>query len=671
MKYYTLILLLLIFCHLTGKAQLQAADQQYTDSLNRIINGSTADSLKAVAGFKLTDFWAEHDSTKAVFYLKNARKQSRKYPLLFARSYWFESLIYIEKDYVKAEKLLIRADSLLTKFSTKYVYRLRSMVWHNYALIQQHKDDLKTTLDILINRVLPLSKKAGDKEFTGTEYVSIGTIFTNIGQYDKAAPYLQNGLNALKDASPDKYYLLVNVYISISQNYYHQKNYSQTKKYLDLAKTILDKSDHVRTGYPMAIFWLDYYKSTTRYFINTNQKGLALVDANKAIKLAEELNDNYTLQEIVFEKYRILFEQKKFDQAKKTLLQIVNQPEINTLATNKLKLTESLSEVNYALGNIKEAYQLLKKSKTLSDSLNEGKTKEEINALEIKYKDAENQKKIAHLNAERKQHAVMIEKNKITTLLLVAASFFLLVIIALLYFYFNGYKKLAEQRAINYRQKVADLQQKQQLEISRAMLNAEEKERNRVAQDLHDGLGGMLSGLKINLSNWAKHSEMQLHDVELQRIVNQLDSSVTELRHIARNMMPQTLLKFGLEVALKDLAESAMGNNMHIDFQALNISKNIALEEQIIIYRIVQEILTNILKHARADEVVLQCSENEKHFYITIEDNGTGFDTSTYKKGMGIENIKNRVAYLKGSLEIDSKPGNGTNINIEIPISYE
>lgn len=671
MRNYITLFLSLIFCSLYGRAQLQPADKQYTDSLNSLINGNAPDSIKAIAGFKLTDFWADNDSTKAVAFLTKARNHSRKNPVLFARSYWYESLIYLEKDYPKAEKLLIHADSLLSRFNTKGIYRLRSMVWHNYALIQQHKDDLKTTLDILINRALPLSKKAGEKEFIGTEYVSIGTILMNIGQYEKAKPYLHQGLSALKDATPDKYYLLVNLYITISQNYYHLKHYSETKKYLDLAKIILDKSDHVRTGYPMAVFWLDYYKSTTRYFINTKQEKLALADAGKAIKLAEQLKDNYTLQEIVFEKYRILFDQKKFAEARKTLLQVVGQPEINTLATNKLRLTEALSEVNYELGNFKEAYQLLKKSKLLNDSLNEDKTKEDINALEIKYKNAENQKKIAHLNAEKKQHAAIIKNNKITTLLLIAASFFLLVIIILLFFYFNGYKKLAEQRAINYRQKVADLQQKQQLEISRAMLNAEEKERNRVAQDLHDGLGGMLSGLKINLSNWAKHREMQLHDVELQRIVTQLDGSVTELRHIARNMMPQTLLKFGLETALKDLAESAMSHELHIDFQALNISKNIALEEQIIIYRIVQEILTNTLKHAHATEVVLQCSENENHFYITIEDNGKGFDTSTYKKGMGIENIKNRVAYLKGNFEIDAQPGNGATVNIEIPISYE
>lgn len=671
MRNYILFLALLIFYSLNSPAQLQPANLQYTDSLNRIINGSSRDSLKAEAGFKLTDFWVDHDSAKAVLYLKKARTWSKKYPLLLARSYWYESLIYQDHDYAKAEKLLIHADSLLSKFNTKGVYRLRSMVWHNYALIQQHKDDLKTTLDILINRVLPLSKKAGDKDFLGTEYISIGTIFTNLGQYEKATPYLQEGLNALKATSPDKYYLLINAYLTTAGNYYHLKNYSHTKKYLDLAKTILDKSEHVTTGYPMTIFWLDYYKSTTRYFINTKHYSLALLDADKAIKLAEKLSDNYSLQEVIFEKYRILFKQKNFALAKKTLLQIIDQPEINTLATNKLKMAEALAEVNYANGDIKEAYNWIKKSKALSDSLNESKLKEDINALEIKYKNAENQKKIANLNKEKKQNALIIKNNKTTNFLLIAASFFLLISVILLYFYFRGYKKLAAQRTINYKQKVAELQQKQQLEISKAMLNAEEKERNRVAQDLHDGLGGMLSGLKINLSNWAKHREVQLHDVELQRIVHQLDNSVTELRHIARNMMPQTLLKFGLETALKDLAESAMSKHMHIDFQALNISKDIALEEQIIIYRIVQEILTNTLKHAQASEVVLQCSENKNRFYITVEDDGIGFNTSTYKKGLGIENIKNRVAYLKGTFEIDSHPGNGTTINIEIPISYE
>jgi len=671
MRNYIIFLALLIFYSLISQAQLQPANLQYTDSLNRIINGSFRDSLKAEAGFKLTDFWVDHDSAKAVLYLKKARTWSKKYPLLLARSYWYESLIYQDRNYAKAEKLLIHADSLLSKFNTKGVYRLRSMVWHNYALVQQHKDDLKATLDILINRVLPLSKKAGDKEFLGTEYLSIGTVFTNLGQYEKATPYLQQGLNALKDTSPNKYYLLVNAYLTTAGNYYHLKNHQLTKKHLDLAKTILDKSDHVVTGYPMAIFWLDYYKSTTRYFIDIKQYPLALLDADKAIKLAEKLSDNYSLQEVIFEKYRILFKQKNFAMAKKTLLQIIDQPEINTLATNKLKMTEALAEVNYANGDIKEAYNWIKKSKALSDSLNESKLKEDINALEIKYKNAENQKKIASLNTEKKQNALIIKNNKKTNFLLIAASFFLLISVILLYFYFRGYKKLAEQRTINYKQKVAELEQKQQLEISKAMLNAEEKERNRVARDLHDGLGGMLSGLKINLSNWAKHREMQLHDVELQRIVNQLDNSVTELRYIARNMMPQTLLKFGLETALKDLAESAMSKHMHIDFQALNISKHIALEEQIIIYRVVQEILTNTLKHAQASEVVLQCSENKKRFYITVEDDGIGFDTSTYKKGLGIENIKNRIAYLKGTFEIDSHPGNGTTINIEIPISYE
>ncbi|WP_316734978.1 sensor histidine kinase [Pedobacter aquatilis] len=671
MRSYIILLFILIISTFVSQAQLSQREKRYADSLNLILQQNLSDSTKTEIGFKLTDFWADIDSAKAINYLNKARGFSKENALLYARTYWYEALIYHDRDYQKAERLLTHCDLLLSKFNTKGVYRLRSMVWHNYSLIQQRKDDLKTMLDILINRVLPLSKKAGDKDFLATEYVSIGTVFMNLGQYDKATPYLQQGIQSLRQAKPDKYYLLVNANLSIADNYYNLKQYNLQKKYLDLSRTVLDKSLTVDTNYPMDVFWIDYYKGIARYFISLKQYINALESLEKALIFAQKIGDKYSAQQIAFEKYRILFEQKNFNEAKKVLISIAYKPEINSITNSKIKLTEALAEVNYATGNYSEAYKWLKRNSLLRDSLSESKLKADINALEIRYKNAENEKKIANLNSEKKQNALIIKNNKTTTLFLISASFLLLTIVILLLFYYRGVKKLAQQRNINYQQKVSDLQRKQQLEISKAMLNAEEKERNRVAQDLHDGLGGMLSGLKINLSNWAKHQNMETHDAELQRIVKQLDGSVTELRHIARNMMPQTLLKFGLEIALKDLAESVMSNDLHVDYQAINISKLIAVEEQIIIYRIVQEILTNILKHAKATEVVLQCSENLNHFYITVEDNGIGFNTNDYKKGLGIENIKNRVAYLNGNFEISAEPNNGTTINIEIPISYE
>lgn len=651
-------------------AQQPSTDRKYTDSLITIFISQTSDSTKAKAGYKLTDFYTDIDSAKAVFYLHKSRALSQSNPLLYARSYWYEAAIYQDRNYPLAEKLLIKADLLLQKFDTKSVSKLRTMIWHNYALIQQRKDDTRALVDILIYRVLPLAKKTDDKVFLGTEYISIGGIFTSFGQYDKALPYLKLGVKALVDVKPENYYLLINAYLNLSENYLFAKKYESSWQNLELAKATLNKCTDVKIKYGIKPFWLDYYRTSTRLLSSTNQFSKAIIEADKSLLLAKELEDEFSIQSIKLDKYAILYKQKKYNEAKSLLNSIANESKINSLVSKRLEITQAKSEINFATGNYKEAYIWLQKSKFLNDSLNESKLKTDINALEIKYQNAENQKKISNLNNEKKQNELVIQNNKRITLLLIAAAFFLIIIVILLIFYLRNYKKLAEQRAINYHQSVADLQQKQQLEISRAMLNAEEKERNRVARDLHDGLGGMLSGLKINLSSWARNLSIDFQEAEFEKIVKQLDGSVTELRLIARNMMPQTLLKFGLEVALKDLTESAMSNTIHIDFQPLNISGNIALEEQIIIYRIVQEMLTNTLKHAQATEVVLQCSENEQHFYITIEDNGVGFDTSKYKKGLGLENIKNRVAYLKGIFDLESS-SSGTTIDIEIPISYE
>jgi two-component system NarL family sensor kinase len=151
-------------------------------------------------------------------------------------------------------------------------------------------------------------------------------------------------------------------------------------------------------------------------------------------------------------------------------------------------------------------------------------------------------------------------------------------------------------------------------------------------------------------------------------IINQLDSSVSELRRIARNLLPETLLKFGLEVALKDLCEFYMRDGLHIDFQPFNIEKTIPLNIQLNIYRIVQELISNAIKHSQASNIMVQCSQNYSYFFITFEDDGCGFDTSILvnKKGMGLDNLKNRITFLQGKYELQSVINEGTTINIEL-----
>jgi signal transduction histidine kinase len=145
---------------------------------------------------------------------------------------------------------------------------------------------------------------------------------------------------------------------------------------------------------------------------------------------------------------------------------------------------------------------------------------------------------------------------------------------------------------------------------------------------------------------------------------------MTELRTIASNMMPASLLQLGLKVALKDLCESFISENLNIDFQCIGLKDNIPVDKQVTIYRIVQELLNNVVRHARAKNVLLQCSQYDDSFMITIEDDGVGFDPEILneKKGMGMTNIKARVAYLDGKFEIMSSDGQGTSINIEVNI---
>lgn len=195
------------------------------------------------------------------------------------------------------------------------------------------------------------------------------------------------------------------------------------------------------------------------------------------------------------------------------------------------------------------------------------------------------------------------------------------------------------------------------------MLDAEERERQRIGRDLHDGLGGMLAGIKMNLSQQSKTDNRNLDTV-----INRLDESVKELRHIARNMMPESLLKIGLEDALHDLCELLQIEDTRIEFQPINIDKNLPLAMQMHIYRIVQELLNNAIRHAKPSNIILQCSQHQNIVHITVEDDGCGFDQELIreKPGIGFSNIKNRVEYLKGNIDIESAKNEGTSINIEI-----
>ena len=150
-----------------------------------------------------------------------------------------------------------------------------------------------------------------------------------------------------------------------------------------------------------------------------------------------------------------------------------------------------------------------------------------------------------------------------------------------------------------------------------------------------------------------------------------LDNTIGDLRKVAQNLMPEALVKFGLHEALRDFCNSIQSStDIRVVYQQFGDKRKIGNTAEVFIYRMVQELVANIIRHAEASQIMVQLMMDENATFLTVEDNGKGFDKNILpqKKGAGIRNITYRVQYLNGTLDIDATPGNGTSVNIQLPI---
>ena len=193
-----------------------------------------------------------------------------------------------------------------------------------------------------------------------------------------------------------------------------------------------------------------------------------------------------------------------------------------------------------------------------------------------------------------------------------------------------------------------------------------------MAKDLHDGLGGMLSGVKLSLGAMKGNSILSEDNTRLfARVLDQLDHSINEMRRVAHNMMPEALVKLGLPQAIQDYCDGLNeSNNLKFKTQFYGLENRLEASTEIVVYRIVQELLNNVVKHASATETLVQVMRHENNLNVTIEDNGKGFvvNEADERKGAGLANVRSRVDYLKGQLDIQSSPGKGTSIHIDFVI---
>lgn len=230
-------------------------------------------------------------------------------------------------------------------------------------------------------------------------------------------------------------------------------------------------------------------------------------------------------------------------------------------------------------------------------------------------------------------------------------------------------QRLALKEKELHGEQVDQLLSQQEIRSINAMLEGQEKERDRVGKDLHDRLGSMLGGIKAQLGALEDRVVQVQEDAQFKKAQRLLDETVGELRQISHDMAASTLSRFGLEKALKDLRDTLhISGRLSVELSMFGMEQRLERSVEIAVYRIIQELVSNALKHAKATELSIDVNRSPGRLSLIVIDNGIGFDPTPAAEGMGLTNVRSRAASLGGKVQVDSSPRAGTTISVECPI---
>ncbi|HRF82314.1 MAG TPA: sensor histidine kinase, partial [Flavobacteriales bacterium] len=285
------------------------------------------------------------------------------------------------------------------------------------------------------------------------------------------------------------------------------------------------------------------------------------------------------------------------------------------------------------------------------------------------------------LGAEQKEHRLAEQKQALALAAtedrrksiqrnaLLGATIASLLIAFLLYRSMRNRQHLARKEKELHHEQVDQLLSQQEIKSINAMLEGQEKERDRMAKDLHDRLGSMLGGIKANMSALEDRVEQMRQDQQYQKVNRLLDQTVSELRQISHDMAAATLSRFGLEKALKDLRDTIhINGRLAVELKIFGLDQRLERSVELAVYRIVQELVSNVLKHAQARELSIDVTRTPGRLSVVVADDGAGFNTASHSDGMGLTNVRSRASAIGATVHVDSTPGKGTTVSVECPV---
>jgi signal transduction histidine kinase len=549
---------------------------------------------------------------------------------------------------------------------------------------------------ILILLLIP-ARCAANK--TSDSLLSVAIGFFEKGDYDKLLEYSIAALNILEEGGSCEE--KANAYLIVGRAYYYLQQKGQSLRYMHIASNLAQKCK------------IDSIESTTArqmgaIYFELGKTDSAVLHLNKAERMLNQTNNWRDLASLYCILGEVYYHNIKdtvkaghyFAQAEQYALKSGHNITIafayikqGVFTTNKGNCKKGESYLKKALalyqkenllegvlyakkmlastysecGKAKESYLELSQYQAIRDSIFKAETAENTAKFRTLYETEKKEKQNAELAKANalKELAIVQEVKAKRTLAMV----FIVSTLALLAIFtvFWSRDKIRKQKELD------EYLAQQQQERFEAVIKAEEDERKRIASDLHDGVGQIMSAAKINLSVLGNDIPFSTDTQRsaYEKIVALVDESCREVRSVSHNMMPNVLLKSGLANAIRAFIGQIDGKAIKVDFYSEGLDGKIDANVEVVLYRVLQECVNNVIKHSKASHLDITLIKDADGISATIEDNGRGFDTTnkTNFEGIGLKNITSRIAYLNGTVEWNSSPGKGTVVAIHIPVT--
>ncbi|MBO9611277.1 MAG: hypothetical protein J7619_01210 [Dyadobacter sp.] len=595
---------------------------------------------------------------------------------------------FVDSDKQKAARLYDELMRLSKKLNYPY---WSGMVWFNRGYMSAKAANDVQAIQNFDSAIMYLSK-TNRVDMEAYSHLNIGAIAERLGKIDEKVSRISKAIHLLQNTKYQN--ILANAYNAMGVLFFNLDEYNKGLTYFQKgAKTAVQAKD--TSTLVEALYGMTNCLSSQRKFPE------ALTNANEAVRLATLRGSDYTLcvaHNSMAELYRkwgkagLCIEHARLvlqyatanNDVQYQLIGTMGLADGNRLAQN---FRESIRYYNQALQlgkekavviqlddiykGLSEAHEHLhdngpaldyyKKYIVYRDSVSNEKIRKNAAELEVKYQTAEKEKVLSQNKLQLAQKDLQLQKSR-SYIYYALGAFVLVSLVAILLYLQSRYKKQSHARELQ------SIQQQKELQLLQALMQGEEKERSRIAKDLHDGVAGMLAAVKMHLSSTGSADGLLKEDGYRQGM-NLLDEATDEIRKTSHNLMPEVLLRHGLDVALSRYCERVSSNKaLKIQYDSWGEIDRFADSFELSVYRIVQELLNNIIKHSKASHGMVQLTQQDDLLSISIEDNGVGLATGGNDQGgMGLHSLQSRIKAMNGKIDIkESEDGFAAYLEFEI-----